>query len=177
MAFARLLMRTLLTLLILLAIIGLLLPSSARVERSIVIEAPPAKVFEQVNNLRAFHAWSPWVAADPRTRYHFEGPEAGVGARMLWQHSDEDPNPGSMQITQSVPHREVVASMDFGDGGSVSTFLLQPTEAGHTRITWRFDTQFGLDLFGRYVGLMLDGMIGASYQRGLQTLKQRVENT
>jgi len=178
MAFARLLMRTLLALLILLAVIGLLLPSKARVERSIDIDAAPAEVFAQVNNLRAFHAWSPWAALDPNTSYSFEGPEQGVGARMLWHSTQQESGNGSMQIVRSEPQREVEATLDFGgEGNGVSTFVLNPTESGQTRLLWRFETHFGWDLFGRYVGLMLDSMIGASYEKGLQTLKQRVENS
>ena len=42
MAFARLAFRVLLILLVLFAVVGLLLPSSTTVERSIVIDAPPA---------------------------------------------------------------------------------------------------------------------------------------
>ncbi|MGB5669299.1 MAG: hypothetical protein WBM71_01990, partial [Sedimenticolaceae bacterium] len=64
MAFARLLFRVLLTLLILLAVIGLLLPSSARVERSIVVDAPATAIFPHLNGMRAFHAWSPWSGID-----------------------------------------------------------------------------------------------------------------
>ena len=33
-----------------------------------------------------------------------------------------------------------------------------------------------LDLFSRYVGLMLDGIIGAQYDQGLRDLKARIEN-
>ena len=40
---------------------------------------------------------------------------------------------------------------------------------------WQFSTEFGWDLFSRYVGLMLDTMIGASYTKGLKELKSRVE--
>ena len=62
MAFARLAFRVLFIVLLLFAVIGLLLPSSTAVERSIVVEAPADKVFPHLNGMRAFHAWSPWSA-------------------------------------------------------------------------------------------------------------------
>ena len=177
MALARLVFRVLLTLLILLVVIGLLLPSSAEVERSIVIDAPPGKIFPHVNGMRAFHAWSPWSAIDPDTNYQFDGPEQGVGSRMSWQSGDSRVGHGSQEIVTSVTDQRVVTRLEFGDqGGGTATFVLEP-EGPSTRVRWQFSTGFGWDLFGRYVGLMLDGMLGASYEKGLAELKNRVEQT
>ncbi|MCB1802437.1 MAG: SRPBCC family protein [Gammaproteobacteria bacterium] len=176
MAFARIAFRTLFILLILFAAIGLMLPSSTTVERSIVIDAPPAKVFDQLNGMRAFHAWSPWSQIDPQTVYEFSGPDQGVGSRMNWYSGNEQVGQGSQEITLSVPAQKVVTALQFGDKGSgVATFLLDP-EGGATRVRWQFSTEFGWDLFGRYVGLLLDNMIGSQYDRGLKDLKARIEN-
>jgi hypothetical protein len=176
MAFARLLFRVLLILLILLAVIGLLLPSSAQVERSTLIDAPASAIFPHLNSMRAFHAWSPWSDIDPDTQYGFEGPDQGVGSRMSWQSGHNQVGQGSQEITGSVPDQRVEMQLEFGDKGSGSaTFLLEP-EGPTTRVRWQFSTLFGWDLFGRYVGLMLDSMIGTSYKKGLEQLKSRVEN-
>ncbi|HOP18046.1 MAG TPA: SRPBCC family protein [Gammaproteobacteria bacterium] len=177
MAFARLAFRTLLTLLILLAVIGMLLPSSATVERSIVIDAPVAKVFPHLNGMRAFHAWSPWSSIDPDTRYQFDGPEQGVGSRMAWESGNNQVGQGSQEIVASITNERVESDLVFGDkGNGKAIFLLEP-EGTATRLRWQFKTDFGWDLFGRYVGLMLDSMIGAAYDKGLKTLKATVEQT
>lgn len=176
MAFARLLFRTLLVLLILLVVIGFLLPSRAEVERSIVIDAPPSKIFPELNGMRAFHAWSPWSEMDPDTSYEFDGPEQGVGSRMRWASGDAQVGEGSQEITVSLPDSRVDTQLEFGDKGSgTASFVLEP-QGPATLVRWQFSTQFGWDLFGRYVGLMMDNMIGASYDKGLRTLKDRVEN-
>ena len=175
MALARLIFRVLLVLLILLAVIGMLLPSSARVERSIVIDAPAETVFPYINGMRAFHAWSPWSDVDPQTQYRFEGPAQGVGSRMVWQSGDDQVGYGSQEITASVANQRVDMQLEFGDkGDGRATFLLEPDGAS-TRLRWQFDTDFGWDVFGRYVGLMLDNMIGTAYNKGLRTLKTQVE--
>lgn len=175
MAFARLAFRVLLILFILLVLIGLLLPSSAQVERSIVIDAPAGKIFPHLNDMRAFHAWSPWSAVDPDTRYTFDGPEQGIGSRMTWQSGNAQVGHGSQEIIASVPDQQVETRLEFGDQGhGTATFLLEP-QGDATRVRWQFSTQFGWDLFSRYVGLMLDSMIGASYDKGLKELKSRVE--
>jgi uncharacterized protein YndB with AHSA1/START domain len=177
MAFARLAFRFLLILLILLIGIGLLLPSHTTVQRSIVINAPPAQVFPHVNSMRAFHAWSPWTDIDPDTRYAFDGPESGVGSRMTWQSGNQQVGAGSQEITLSQPGQQVATTLDFGGKGrGVASFFLEPQAQG-TLLRWQFETEFGWDLFSRYVGLMLDSMIGASYDKGLRTLKMRIEQS
>ena len=176
MAFARLAFRILLIILILLAVIGLMLPSSARVEREILIDAPPSAVFPHLNSMRAFHAWSPWTDGDPETVYRFEGPESGVGSRMRWFSGEEGIGEGSQEITASTVNERVETDLVFGDKGrGTATFLMSPSGQA-TRLRWQFQTDFGWDLFGRYVGLMLDGMIGMAYDRGLRRLKEAVED-
>ena len=178
MAFARLLFRFLLILLILLVVIGLALPAKVTVEREVLIAATPEKIFSQIDNLKNFHAWSPWSGGSPGTRYSFDGPESGVGARMTWSNEQAEGDHGSMEITRSVALQTVEMQLNFGGKGQgIATFELQPQHVKNTRVKWRFQTDFGWDLFGRYIGLMFDSMIGASYERGLQTLKQRAEAT
>lgn len=177
MAFARLALHTLLILLGLFVLVGLLLPAAVTVERSIFIQASPERVFAQLDDLSAFHDWSPWNTGDPQTAYRFAGPARGVGARMLWSSGDAQAGAGSLEIVHSEPYRRVDTELVFGDqGGGHARFDLEP-EAGGTRVRWQFHTRFGWDLFGRYVGLMLDNMIGSQYQRGLATLKARLETS
>ncbi|MGB5671610.1 MAG: SRPBCC family protein, partial [Sedimenticolaceae bacterium] len=109
------------------------------------------------------------------TRYRFEGPEQGVGSRMTWESGDSQVGQGSQEIIDSVPDRRVEMQLEFGDkGNGTATFLLEP-EGSATRVRWEFHTVFGWDVFGRYVGLMLDSMIGIAYDKGLKDLKSRVE--
>ena len=176
MGFARLAFRVLLGLLVLLAVIGLTLPDSAEVERETTINAPAETVFPHINSMRAFHAWSPWTRGDPSTQYVFEGPEQGVGSRMRWFSGSEEVGQGSQEIIASVENQQVETALVFGDQGSgIARFTLIPA-AGGTVVRWQFHTDFGWDLFSRYVGLMLDNMIGAAYDKGLRSLKERIED-
>jgi hypothetical protein len=70
----------LLGLVLILVLGGLLLPAQVHVERSQQISASPERVFSLIDNFQEFNRWSPWAARDPKTQYHFEGPERGVGA-------------------------------------------------------------------------------------------------
>lgn len=164
-----------LVLVVALVLIGFLLPSTAHVERSTTIEAPPATVFALVNSFRSFNKWSPWADRDPETEYLFEGPEIGVGARMSWSSENPQVGVGSQEITLSEPHSRVESQLDFGPQGTAQAFFaLEPVEVG-TRVTWGFDTDFRMNLISRYMGLMFDNWIGADYEAGLAKLKALAE--
>lgn len=156
-------------------VIGFLLPRTRHVERSVMIDAPAGVVFAQVNGFRHFNDWSPFVAVMPDATSTFEGPDFGVGAKMSWEVAGPNPEVGSQTIVASTPYQRVDVELDLGrQGKAQSAFLLQPEDQG-TRVTWTFDTDFGLDIPGRYRGLLLDRKLGPLYAQGLSNLKRRAE--
>jgi uncharacterized protein YndB with AHSA1/START domain len=155
--------------------IGLFLPQTARVERSITTTASPAVVFGLVNGFQYFNEWSPWAGLDPATRYTYSGPASGVGARMEWRSEDPNVGNGSQEVVAVVPDRSVTSTLDFGLGyATTATIALLPEAAG-TRVTWTLDTDFANSIVGRYFGLALDRMVGPDYERGLAQLKRVAE--
>jgi hypothetical protein len=59
-------------------------PSEFHVERTANMAAPPATVFDQVNDFHKWDAWSPWAKLDPNAKITFEGPPSGTGTIMTW---------------------------------------------------------------------------------------------
>lgn len=156
---------------------GMLLPADTHVERSIVIKAEPAKVYSLVNDYREFNKWSPWAAYDPEgTSYEYTGPDTGVGARMSWASEHPNVGVGAQEIVESNPDKMVKSKLMFDgfDAPSYASFILEPTDGG-TRVTWTFDSEMD-SLLGRYLGLMMDGWVGADYERGLASLKELAES-
>ncbi len=163
-------------LLVIVVTVGLFLPDRVHVERSIVIDAPPERVFPLVNDYRNFNQWSPWYGMDPDARYRFDGPESGVGAKLSWDSDNPDVGSGSQQIVESRANALVRTHLDFGDQGvAEARFTLSPEGTG-TRVTWGFDTDFGYNLVGRYFGLLFESMIGPDYEQGLANLKRVAES-
>ncbi len=161
---------------ILFAVIGLFLPSQTHVERSITINAPPDKVFPLINNFREFNRWSPWAERDPNTEYRFEGPVAGVGAKMFWASENPQVGSGSNEIIESIANSRITTALDFGEMGTANAvFTLEPVEQG-TQVTWGFDVEHGVNITNRYFGLMMDKWVGADYVAGLANLKTLVES-
>lgn len=156
--------------------VGLFLPSTAHVERSINIAAKPSVVFTVLNGFRQFERWSPWAGIDPQAVTTYEGPAAGVGAKMSWA-GNADVGTGSQEILESEPHRRILVKLTFGDFGGEyrASYRLEPVGEG-TQVTWNYDAEFGGDLVLRYFGLLSESMLGPDYERGLRQLKTLVES-
>lgn len=155
--------------------IAYILPGDVEVQRETMIEAPPSEVFDLVNNFENFNRWSPWYERDPDGEYRFEGPPAGVGAKMIWASDKPEVGQGSQEIVESVENELVRTKLDFGEMGEANAFFeLEPT-GEHTKVVWGFDTDLGLNPVSRYFGLMFDRWIGADYEQGLARLKVLAE--
>jgi uncharacterized protein YndB with AHSA1/START domain len=167
----------------LLAVIGIFLvvvasrPSDFRISRSAAIAAPPAIVFEQINDFHKWNAWSPWAKMDPEARNTFDGPPAGVGASFAWA-GNSKVGEGRMTITESQPVDRVLIKLDFFKpfvATHTVEFTLKP-EGDRTTVTWSMS---GRNSFiGKAIGLVMncDKMIGGQYEQGLANLTSVVES-
>jgi len=152
--------------------IGAFLPKDFRVERSIEINASPELVFDEVNSLKKWDAWSPWIARDPSIQNSFAGPEAGVGAKVRW--TSEKSGEGTQTITLSERPTRIEMALDFGEMGQPSAdWTFEPTGDG-VLVTWGLSgTASGA--LGGYFAKMMDGWVGADYEDGLARLKKLAE--
>jgi Polyketide cyclase / dehydrase and lipid transport len=166
----------LVTLIVLVVVIGFLLPRQVHVERSIVINAPQAQLFDALNGFKRFNEFSPWAALDPNTQYSYEGPESGVGARMSWVSSDPELGSGTNEVVESKAPDLIRTRLNFGGQLAEASFKFEPADTG-TRVTWGFDGDLGNNPIMRFVGLMFDKWIGSDYEKGLARMKEVMEQS
>lgn len=172
--FIRVLLVLITAVIILLGALFLFTKPDVRVERSVVMQAPPEKIFPLINNLEATLAWSPWKEMDPEMKVTFEGPESGVGAISRWE--SETQGTGSQTITASVPNESLVTALDFGPmGKATSDWTLKPAEDGGTEVVWGMVSHNGYHPGFRLFGLFMDGLLGPQFEKGLANLKALVE--
>lgn len=174
----RLLKRLLVTLVVLIAILAaasFLLPRNVTVARTTTIEAPADQVFAHLNSLQAQAAWSPWLNIDPDMVQTYSGPDAGVGNRLDWTSDHPNVGNGSQEIIEMTENESVTTALDFGAQGTANAALLLAASGDTTEVTWTLETDMGNNPIGRYMGLMMDGMVGGDYETGLANLKTLVE--
>jgi len=97
--------------------IGFLLPAKVHVERSLVIDALPEDIFEQVNTLKNWEKWSPWIQSDSIIQIEYSGPESGVGSGLTWKGTDSYIDNASIAIIYSVPYDSLLFVLEFGKNG------------------------------------------------------------
>jgi effector-binding domain-containing protein/uncharacterized protein YndB with AHSA1/START domain len=157
--------------------LGFVLPDEARLERSVLVDAPPATVYAALNGFHQFNKWSPWAELDPDAVYTREGPPVGVGAKQSWRSEQPSVGSGSQEIVEVVPFERIRMRLVFEGFNSENhaSFILSPEGEG-TRVVWDYETRFHGDLMSRYFGLMLDRMLGPSYERGLAAFRPLAES-
>ena len=167
--------------LVLVALIGALLlfaatrPDSFRVERRIVVQAPPDKIQPLLADFHRWADWSPWEKLDPAMRRSFSGPPAGVGAVYAWQ-GNSAVGSGRMEVRQAAPD-QVRIQLDFiepFEGHNMTDFLLSPKDGG-TEVRWVMSgpATFVTKLMGVFVSM--DAMVGKDFEKGLSQLKAVAE--
>ena len=165
------------------AIVGLVIviamrPAAFQIERSNSVVAPPAAVFEYVNDLHNWEAWSPWAKIDPMMKTTYEGPAAGPGSSYAWN-GNSKVGQGRMTILDSraneVVHIKLQFLRPFAATNDVE-FTFKP-EASETAVTWRMTgkNNFMLKAFGLFMSM--DKMVGKDFEKGLAQLKTQFEGT
>ena len=154
-----------------------ILPAEREVSRSIEIDRPAKMVFKTINSMHTFNDWSPWAQIDPETIYEFTGPETGVGSKMSWKSDNKNVGTGTQEIVESHPNKMIRTQLFFSgyeDTASYATLNLNEKN-GSTTVQWVYNTDFGDNVVMRYMGIMIEKMLGTQYETGLQNLKTLVE--
>ncbi len=165
---------SLLAVVVLLAVVSFFLPSTVKVERSTVVKASAETVFNQVNTFKAWEGWSPWKEQDAQMTTEYSGSEAGAGAVSTWK--SPKMGDGSQTIVASTPFSTITTELDFGRGNKPTcNWKFEQTPEG-TKVSWDFIVDLGMNPIARYMGLMMNNAIGASYEKGLDNLKKVCES-
>jgi hypothetical protein len=151
-----------------------LLPGEVEVTRTVVMKAPPGKIFDQISTLKRWETWGPWFQRDPFLEKIYSGPDTGAGAMLAWQSKKE--GDGRLKILSSNPPGTLRLAVVFGDNNeAVMAFDLNGTGNGSTEVKWTVQADFGDNMARRYFGLVMPRLVGPDLEEGLESLKRLVE--
>jgi len=151
-------------------------PDTFRVQRTVLIEAPPERIFPYLEDLRKFSQWSPYEQLDPAMARTYSGARKGKGAVYEWS-GNSKVGKGRMEIAQTAPPSMVVIRLDFVrpfETQNIVEFTLQP-EAARTRVTWAM--RGANPYLAKLIQLVfsMDRMVGRDFEAGLESLKSLTE--
>jgi uncharacterized protein YndB with AHSA1/START domain len=153
---------------------GYLLPSGYRVERSVVVNAAPEKVFPFVSDPRAWAKWTVWNRRDPAMKMTYGGPASGQGAKWSWVSKTE--GSGDMEFTRAEAPKIIEYSLSFPEFGTKSKgALVFAAEGSGTRVTWSNEGDMGPNPLMHWMAAMMDRMVGPDFEGGLAGLKALAE--
>ncbi len=153
-------------------------PDSFRLQRSVVINAPPDKVFALITDFKQWPTWSPWEKLDPNMARTFSGTERGVGTVYTWD-SPSKAGSGRMEIKQAVQPSEVVIQLNFIKpfvSQNTAEFTLQAQASTNaTQVTWAMHGPNPYMAKLMQVFISMDTMVGKDFEEGLTNLKRLAE--
>lgn len=153
---------------------ALILPREVPVERKIVIDTTPDRIYSNLVNLKEWQKWNAWAAKDPKMTISYGQKIEGEGASYSWE--SESQGPGAMTITKVDEPNRMETALDFGDQGTATAYFeLKSVGNGKTEVTWHMVADMGANPIGKIFGLMMDGMVGPDFEDGLQRLKKLSE--
>lgn len=140
------------------------------VNKSITIKAPREKVFDVISNFTTWTSWSPWLIAEPDAKvtiaenakqYSWEGKITGAG---------------EMQITSEQQNESVDIALTFlKPWKSTAKVRFEIKQAGEeVEVSWLMDSSLPFFMF--WMTKLMTAMIGMDYERGLNLLKDYVED-
>ena len=87
-------------------------PDTFRIQRSLVIQAPPGKISPLINDFHNWPQWAPQDREDATMKRTFGGAESGVGATSDWSGIGQT-GAGRMEIAASTPSKSVIVDVDW----------------------------------------------------------------
>ncbi|ATB28572.1 SRPBCC family protein [Melittangium boletus] len=155
-------------------VLGFVLPSTYRVERSTLLRAPAEAVYPHVADPRRWRAWVPWHEEHyPDGQWAF-GSTSGAGAVRSW--SGERVGRGTLSLSEAEPSKGVayVASLDGGRFRARGRISFTSSEDG-TLVTWVDEGEVGGNPFLHYLVPLVEARLGRDFERALAQLHRVVE--
>jgi uncharacterized protein YndB with AHSA1/START domain len=151
-------------------------PDTFRVQRTVLIEAPPEQIFPYLEDFRKFSQWSPYEQLDPAMVRTYSGARAGKGAVYEWG-GNSKVGKGRMEIAHTASPRMAVIRLDSVrpfETQNIVEFTLQP-EGASTRVTWAM--RGANPYIAKLIQLVfsMDRMVGKDFEAGLENLKTLTE--
>lgn len=148
------------------------LPSRFSISRSVEINTPIGTVFTKLMDLNEYVKWNPFPEGDPSNQTEVSG--VGLGSFLVWK--GDKTGEGKMTITKIEPEQKISIKMDFFkpmSGEAMVYWITSARSESKTELVWMFEQD--LTYFNRYLGLMMDSLMGKLFEKGLLNYKTLIE--
>ncbi|TBR38798.1 MULTISPECIES: polyketide cyclase [Dyella] len=152
-------------------VVGVIMPSTGHVERSLVVGKDMRQVYDVLANFRRFPDFTVQRKYDRNVKFTHSGKGYGPGAEISWDSSDDKVGKGKLTVATATPDfdkvdstakkAQIVWNLDNDWRGQDKHFTLDLERQGSrgqlTKITWSYDVAYGFNLIDRYSNLYIHG--------------------
>lgn len=144
------------------------IPEKYKIERSVVIDAPPDFVYRHIENFKHWKDWEPWSGKDSNLRSLYSPDDALIEPYWVWQ--SKIFGDGKFISTGSVPLKEFRFTFNFSkpyEAETKGSISIVPEE-NRSRVKWYIEG--GNPFYLRPFNLIMDSKIGPFFEAGLEQL-------
>jgi len=166
-------------------VVGVIMPGSGHVERSLVFGKDMRQVYDVLDNFRRFDDYSSLRQEDPKIQFKLSGKAYGPGSEVSWNSQDDRIGDGKLTIASAEPEfykvdntvndAKIVWNLDNDWRGQDKHFTLDLERQGSrhqlTKVTWSYDVAYGFNLINRYSNLYIHGDPDSLIQSSLGNLQ------
>ncbi|HCN83118.1 MAG TPA: hypothetical protein DIT07_05775 [Sphingobacteriaceae bacterium] len=176
MKFLKVLLGIIIALVAIFFIVGMFLPKTYSLTRSIVINAPDSVIYNNIADMNNFKKWNPWLKKEPTAVVNVSGTAGQVGHFYTWKGEDNNTGQGQMTIVKVEPYKMVDEEIKFfkpmtGTGDVM--FNLAP-DAGGIKVDWMMSGE-NKSTVDKWMGLCMGLLMGKDFENGLKDLKAMSE--
>jgi len=134
------------------------------------INAPVEKVFQTLNRMSTWQSWSPWIISDPDATVDVAADDKSYS----W--TGNRTGEGHMEITKEEKNKSIDYDLTFLKPWKSEAKVQFTTEEkdGGTEVAWHMDSSLPWFMF--MMKKMMVAFVGNDYERGLNLLKDYVED-
>lgn len=149
-------------------------PKTMSMERSIVVNANQALIYQYLSDFKNMNQWSPWYNIDPNTQYEYFGEAGEVGHAYTWKSDNKDVGTGKMSYTGFENPNQLNYLLEFVEpfeSKANGAFVLA-NEGEKTKVSWTFNTEFGRMESVFMLFIDMKGMLEKDFDKGLKQLSE-----
>jgi hypothetical protein len=142
------------------------LPRDVTVTRTATVGAAPKDIVALAASNTGYQTFNPYRTTDPELKIEAFGPATGVGSGFRF---DGKEGKGT-QTVAAVDETSVRYDIDLGAMGTPTQMISAVAQENGSQVTWEMHADLGFNPIARVMGLFMNGMIGPTFERGLQNL-------
>ncbi len=150
-------------------VMGLLMPSTVKITRGIIVDADSAKVDLVLRQMDGWSKWMPWIDTTSGVLIQQQGRSGIAGSVLKWKSLDGK-RVGSITYKSRQPGNLLLGYEFTGMNKAEGGFRIRKISEGRTEVQWFMEYPLKWYPWERFYGIFIDSMIGSVFENGLQNL-------